>query len=327
MQALLSLPDVAQVASEDAVPAALGQLNVAPAANFPGAGALMSVHRMSNRRDSWWIYNPSSSTVSTTASFAATGQPYQLDLWNGTTTPLAQFSAQGRRTSVPLTLAPHATTALVFTRGWRAHVTATSAQAVEYGPRGSIVLRDTRGGIQSATLSNGRRLTAAMAAVPAPLNVADWHLHVDAISPSGTTSDDVDLNGLQDWRNIPGLESAVGTGTYTATVNVPASWLGDRRDVLVDVGDVEGAMRLQINGRLVTNQTTSNAERSVTALVHPGKNTITVRLDTTLLNQMVALKNEGLPAYQTGPTPLDSAPSGLLGPVQLIPASLALVYP
>jgi hypothetical protein len=62
-------------------------------------------------------------------------------------------------------------------------------------------------------------------------------------------------------------------------------------------------------------------------VLHPGANTITVRLDTTLLNQMVALKNAGRPAYQTGPTPLESSPSGLLGPVQLIPASLALVHP
>jgi hypothetical protein len=70
-----------------------------------------------------------------------------------------------------------------------------------------------------------------------------------------------------------------------------------------------------------------NSAAAATALLHPGANSITVRLDTTLLNQMVALKNEGLPAYQTGPTPLESAPSGLLGPVALIPASLAVVHP
>jgi hypothetical protein len=42
---------------------------------------------------------------------------------------------------------------------------------------------------------------------------------------------------------------------------------------------------------------------------------------------VVALKNEGLPAYQTGPTPLDAVATGLLGPVRLIPASLAVVQP
>jgi hypothetical protein len=40
-------------------------------------------------------------------------------------------------------------------------------------------------------------------------------------------------------------------------------------------------------------------------------------LDTTLLNRMVALRAAGEKSYQTGPTPLQSAPSGLLGPVTL----------
>lgn len=45
---------------------------------------------------------------------------------------------------------------------------------------------------------------------------------------------------------------------------------------------------------------------------------MTVRVDTTLLNRFVALRDLGDPRYQTGPTVLSSAPSGLLGPVTLL---------
>ena len=48
-----------------------------------------------------------------------------------------------------------------------------------------------------------------------------------------------------------------------------------------------------------------------------GANSVTVHVDTTLLNRFAALRAAGDPRYQTGPTPLSSAPSGLLGPVTL----------
>jgi hypothetical protein len=41
-------------------------------------------------------------------------------------------------------------------------------------------------------------------------------------------------------------------------------------------------------------------------------------LDTTLLNRFAALRAAGDPRYQTGPTALSSAGSGLLGPVTLL---------
>jgi hypothetical protein len=52
--------------------------------------------------------------------------------------------------------------------------------------------------------------------------------------------------------------------------------------------------------------------------LHKGSNTIAIRLDTTLLNRMVALRAAGEPRYQTGPTPLVALSSGLIGPVTLI---------
>jgi hypothetical protein len=55
----------------------------------------------------------------------------------------------------------------------------------------------------------------------------------------------------------------------------------------------------------------------VGAWLKPGTNTIAIRLDTTLLNRMVQLREGGDPRYQTGPTALASAPSGVIGPVTL----------
>jgi hypothetical protein len=326
MTALLRLRNVALVSSEADAPAALARLGVVAAAQFPGAGPLMTVRRNANGREVYWVYNPTPQAITTTGSFAAYGQPTQLNLWTGSQTPVADYTAErDGRTDVPVTLAPYATTAFAFSGPQQVHVVATNAQEASYGPDGNILLADSHGGTYTATLSNGQHATVNLGQVPAPLDVTNWSLNVNELTPTGTTSQNLTLNGLSDWRTIPGLQTAAGQAMYTAQVNVPASWLQANRDGLIDVGDVEGAMQLRVNGSLVTPQTTSDVEMPVTNLLHAGTNTITVRLDTTLLNEMVALDQSGNLAYSTGPTPLTSAPSGLLGPVTLTPQAVASV--
>jgi hypothetical protein len=109
----------------------------------------------------------------------------------------------------------------------------------------------------------------------------------------------------------------VGSALYAAEVTLSADWFGADRGILLCVGDVQGAMQLTVNDHLVTEQTTGNGQWLVGAWLKPGVNSIKVRLDTTLLNRMVALRAGGDGRYQTGPTAVMSAPSGLLGPVIL----------
>jgi hypothetical protein len=174
-------------------------------------------------------------------------------------------------------------------------------------------------------LSNGRTLALNLGDIPSSVEINRWRLEVEEISPDGNRTHHLDMATLKDWRLIPELKEAVGSATYTAGVSVPDSWLVSGRDILLDVGIVEGAMQIYVNEKLVTPQTMPGGRWSVRKLLQPGKNRLLVRLDTTLLNRMVALKNTGDPKYQTGPTPLVTAPSGLLGPVRLIPAGRATV--
>jgi hypothetical protein len=73
-----------------------------------------------------------------------------------------------------------------------------------------------------------------------------------------------------------------------------------------------------VNGHVVSEQTTGYGRWPVGQWLRPGDNLLTIRLDTTLLNGMAARRAAGEPRYQTGPTPLPTAASGLLGPVSLI---------
>jgi hypothetical protein len=321
MSLLLSLPGTAHVESEKDVAEVLPKLGRSPAVSFGKNSPLLSVHRKSEDVDLWWIFNPTDSNLSATGSFYTTGAPYQLDLWDGMINRVAQWAEKGDRILLPITLPAHATTALLFRRNETPplHILSTSAEDALYDGD-CPVIRDTRGGPQTVTLSNDKTLTLNLSKIPSPLEINGWRLNVGEISPGGNITHNLDLASLIDWRLIPELKDAVGRATYTAAVAVPESWLTSDRDVLLDVGAVEGAMQVFVNNTLVTQQTTPGGRWSVRKLLKPGENHLSVRLDTTLLNRMEALKNTGDPRYQTGPTPLVTAPSGLLGPVRLIPA-------
>jgi hypothetical protein len=109
----------------------------------------------------------------------------------------------------------------------------------------------------------------------------------------------------------------VGSALYSAEVTLSPEWFGADRGILLSVGDVRGSMQLMVNDHLVTEQTTGHGQWLVETWLKPGVNSVKLRLDTTLLNRMVALRASGDGRYQTGPTALTSAPSGLLGPVIL----------
>jgi hypothetical protein len=161
------------------------------------------------------------------------------------------------------------------------------------------------------------RSTLELSQPPAPLNVGEWTLVVDEISPTGDAKHTLQLPQLKDWREIQGIESAVGSGHYTASPVIPESWLTPDLDVMIEVGAVAGAMQLTVNNKLVTKQTTPGGSWSIKSLLTAGKNSIEVRLDTTLLNRIAQ--------SSSGSMSVETAPSGLLGPVRLIPVALGRI--
>jgi hypothetical protein len=322
MKDLLQLSNVAQVTSADMAASALLKLGKNPAASFGASSSLLSVHRMTDQGDDvWWVFNPTNQDNSVTASFATTGVPYGLDPWTGAAGRVAQWSQSGGRVLVPLVLPAHATTVFLFPHETPAlHVTSTTVEGALYD-NDNLLVRDSHSGKISVALSDGSQQAVDLGTVPPPIPIAAWSLSVDEISPSGHTAHTLALSSLQDWQDIPELKDAVGTATYSATANVPASLLSAGSDVLLDIGDVAGAMQLSVNGTLVTKQTTPGGRWSVGKLLKGGDNAVVVRLDTTLINRMAQLSSANAAGY-TSQTPLSPGPSGLLGPVQLIPVAL-----
>jgi hypothetical protein len=319
MTVMIRLGNVAHVDSADEVPGALQRLGCSPDASFGDGSTLLSVHRHTAEHDLWWIFNPTDTPVATRASVAALGAPYQLDLWSGAGERVAQWSVEGHRMIVPLVVMPHATTVLLVHRGERPvrHVVSSSAEQIVQRADDMLVF-DSRGGRQDVVLSDAQVRTVDFDRLPPPLELSRWHLQVDELLPEGSRHHDLELQSLTDWRAMPDLKDAVGQGLYTAVIDLPSQWFGADRASILMVREVAGAMQLSVNGHLVSEQTTGYGQWAIDQWLRPGDNVVTIRLDTTLLNRMAAMRAAGEPGYQTGPTPLPTAASGLIGPVTLM---------
>ena len=324
MAALLKLGTVARVETIGQVAAALHMLGGEPDASFEQS-AVLPVHRVTERGDDiWWLLNPTDKTVSVSGTFHTSGVPYRLDLWNGREERAAQWERSRGAVSIPLALPPHTSTALMFRQQAEPlHVVALSGGESVVNER-QLEIRDTVGGAHTVRLSDDRSFTLMLASVAAPQTLGPWHLDVDEFSPAGHTPHALELATLADWRSVPGLESVVGSGRYTTQVELSADSLRGDREVLLDLGNFHGAVQVFVNGALVSRQTTPGGRWPVERLLHKGRNDIAVTLDTTLLNRMAQLSASNAKGYHTL-APLESAPSGLQGPVTLTFAAIRAV--
>jgi hypothetical protein len=316
MTALRALPNVTHLEDDGSVAEALKRLRCLPAASFGDSGTLLSVRRQESDGVLWWIFNPTDRVISAEASLAAIGTPYLIDLWSGNAGRIAQWQPQDRRTLLPLQVMPHQSVAVMIRRDQAAplHVISAEAPVIEEGDD-FVVIADGPGRIG---FSNGAWRNVASGGRPKPLTLSSWHVHVVELLPEGTHSHDLDLSALTDWREVPELKDAVGSALYSAQLQLTPDWFGSDRDSVLGVGELKGAMQLMVNDQLVTEQTMGNGRWLVGQWLKPGANTVSVRVDTTLLNRFAALRAAGDPRYQTGPTALSSAASGLLGPVTLL---------
>ena len=121
---------------------------------------------------------------------------------------------------------------------------------------------------------------------------------------------ELDLNGLKPWPEIPALQNASGLGTYTTTFELPATWTAAQGATL-RLGDVFDTFTVTVNDRTIPIDQIS-AEGDIGSSLRAGKNTITVRVATTLNNRLARIDddvaNRGL-----------VQPCGLVGPVRLTP--------
>lgn len=128
---------------------------------------------------------------------------------------------------------------------------------------------------------------------------------------------ELDLKELKPWPEIPALRHVSGLGTYTTTVDLPAKWTA-ANGAWLSLGEVFDTFTLTVNGQAVPMDQLA-AEGDIGPYLKAGRNTIAVRVATTLNNRLAEIDDE---VANRGLV----QPYGLVGPVVVTSYGQAIVW-
>ncbi|MFI5610199.1 glycosyl hydrolase [Amycolatopsis sp. NPDC051903] len=341
--ATLKLASATKAATQNDVANALKRLRLAPRV-ASGGTQVLSQWREIKGGAYVYLYNPSDHPVTFSPSFGVQGVPAEMNLWDGSIAPIAQYATGNGRTTVPMTLQGGQGAVVAINKDARPAVHVTGAPPEDGSflvGAGKIVFRATESGGQTFQLSNGRKtdvtaevrtdddrpLSGVPSSRPSTIDQwTPWSLTVKTVSPTGgaTVSIPSGLGDsqfqqfrLKDWRDITQLTGESGVGTYTANTTLPDGWHANAAEgVQLDIGHVDGTADISVNGRFVGTQLTDGRHWDITPWLHPGTNSVQITVRTTLRNAVSQYTKKSTA----------SQPYGLRGPVTLTPYQDYVIY-
>lgn len=294
-----------EVSDRAAVPGALEDVSVRPDADATASTTAVAVRRSTESTDLYYLYNTSTSALSTEYAFEGEGKPYALDAWTGEVTPIAEYSQADGRTTVQVDLEANETTIIAISDEWStvkldklpSVIGTDAAGGAEYTDKTITLLADHDGTV-TAELSNGADVTGTAKKVPTASLGTEWQLEVESWQQADgsdpytiakvASEHTVTLGGdgrLPAWTAIPGLEDVSGLGTYSGTLTVDENWAKSSRLVL-DLGAVYDTVRVTVNGAEVPGVDPRNPVIDVSEQVTSGVNTVEIEVGTTFRNRM-----------------------------------------
>ncbi len=287
-------------------------------------------HRAEEGRHVYFFANTSSQHKSLAAVCRdGKGTPRYWDAMTGAAADLPMFTARELGTQIPLELKPYGSALIFFDGSEReAQIAETNlpVPAIRFDPSGHrwVAKLSEAGSYFVRGKTGTSRFEVSSPGVPIALN-GPWSLRgVD--EKAGMV-----LDRLKSWTDMPGYRYYSGRLDYEITVNVPSAVIGEGRGFWLDLGEVREIAEVHVNGELAGVCWKLPYRLDVTPWVRPGRNVISVGVTNLLINRVIGQPDEefsGLPRPLRFPLPEEKRqvpeplPSGLLGPVQLIPCAI-----
>lgn len=265
-------------------------------------------------------------------SFAHSGK--SVEIWNadtGSISPAAQYAERDGRTHLRLALR-HAESALVTFSAKDANppvrVVKADGGSFDVTDEGKLQGRFDRAGRYEVTLSTGITRVIEVA-LPPPFELSGpWTLSVSAaqaLSPQNPVT--LKLERLVSWRQLPELRRYAGSATYGTEFELPTEMFRPDFGLTLDLGEVYELARVELNGYKVGTAWYPPHRLDVTAALRPGRNTLRLEVPNQMKNNFERTDGYSRPISAYGGKLAASSaggdfytrPSGLLGPVRLIP--------
>jgi hypothetical protein len=262
-------------------------------ADAPG---LLFKHRRTADGDIYFVSNQTTQEVTATCRFRVHGKAPEL--WTpetGQCRPAELYREDETGIMLPLTLEPAGSVFVVFRRPQSAlHAVAASGNLGQHrlSRQGKdFLLEASAAGHYAITTAKGRRLTADVAALPAPLDISSgWQL---AFPPGAPQSVFLERLASLSRHRDPDVRYFSGTVTYTKTIEIPAAMLLPTHAIWLDLGDVKNLAQVRINGIDLGVLWKPPFRCPVSAVLRPGKNRLEVRVTNLWVNRLIG--DEQLP--------------------------------
>jgi len=249
-----------------ALPAALGEIGLAPDVGLPaapGGGELRFIHRRTPDAEIYFVFNHSDRDVAGDFTFRVTGR--QPELWNAITgagADASTFRPTAAGTTVPLHLEPRGSIFVVFRRA------AAGPRAA--GPK-----------------------TAAAATLPI---TGPWRI---AFHDGRGAPPDATFATLGSWteNENPGIRFYSGTATYHTTFATSATQVRAGATATLDLGAVADLAEVRLNGALIGTLWQPPFRAEVTRHLRAGANILEVRVANRWINRVIG--DESLPTDLT----------------------------
>ncbi|MEJ6394612.1 glycosyl hydrolase [Gymnodinialimonas sp. 2305UL16-5] len=245
--------------------------------------------------------------------------PRYVDLWTGVQThaPMYRRSAD----TVTLPLAFDAFGSAMIRLGPPAsgrHVAEGDLAVRRIGTH--LVVEAAESGTYDFTYGNGDTAEIEVVSLPPTIELEDWTLRTLSRSPDGATAPiELRLDALADWRDIPQLRHEAGRAVYTSSFDLAATHLQNELRLILDLGHVHEVAEVTVNGRRTGHMLIPPYQIDVTDFVEPGQNTIEIAVTPVLYNRLVGYGETGDARWRHFRNRNGLAPTGLIGPVRLIP--------
>jgi hypothetical protein len=324
---------------------------VGEAADFESAQPdVLDIHRLDGDADIYFVSNQQDKERVVQATFRVTGKVPEI--WHadtGTVETAALFHQADGRTTVPIHLDPSGSVFVVFRKsnmdvaaldslqenGQKlfADETSPTAETPVISAEDKVTLLAWQGGSYTATTAAGKKLKAEVPSLPEPLIVSGpWQI---TFPPQRGAPENATFDSLISWIDSPvdGIKYFSGTATYQGDLTVPPGFLEAGRRAYLDLGDVKNLAEVSINGKALGILWKAPFRMDVTRAVTTGVNHLQIKVTNLWPNRLIG--DEHLPTAQRvtwasvslykADSPL--LPSGLIGPVKLVPAQEVTLTP
>ena len=220
------------------------------------------------------------------------GSPEIWDPWTGEISPVLHFETVDSGVRLGVDLAPYGSSVFVFD------------PKVNHAPQPSKA--------------------RAPVPLPAPITLGgegnEWRLRAEAPERQGNLeSYDLQLTELVDWSRHEQLHHFSGKGTYTISFDLAREYVQENARLEIDLGMVKDVAEVRVNGKDAGTLLFRPYRADITALVRPGENALEVTVTNTLLNYLIGAGIKQASPFDPNRVKPELLPSGLLGPVRVIP--------